>query len=903
MTSVVGRQSKFSVSSLRDLRTCGKLFTLNSMELKGSRDERYVFLQNSIEYMKQLLAKGGCKEKLISRMNDYININYSKDWFFADVAYERNKEKDTKKILRLMNYLLAKDADKIKVNLYYKIDVNLNVNGIEIDSISDHVDLLLMKGDNYEAIKIILREPDSSYRARKDIRKVENNLDLVCMASALGLDYQNLTFSVYSLKNKDDKGDIFPNFENAKGNNIVSTDFSDYKRESGFLDTDKLLVHLLRVVNLKDEPDCRDCWQKGLCKYNPEVRYPYHPENDTEHKRQKVKTFTEKQLQVVKHLNGPMNVIAVPGAGKTGSLVGRLEYLINEAHVYPGNILFLTFTNKACAEIEERVRVLIDDEASLPHIFTFNGFGYRILRDNSSAVGGKVKLADEPDRLGIILQVIRDMPAINGVSYDSVFSRYGLIRKIDKWINEIDEIGAEAFRMKYEAKYDVECIFAMYSEYRHRFEEAGYINYDDQIDLCNKMFKRNPEILKLYQRLFRYIMVDEFQDVSEPQAQLVYSLAAHGNIVVVGDDDQGIYKFRGGSSSYLINFPNVFKGCKTILMEDNFRSNNLILDASKHLIEKNSQRISKEFIPHCTVKHQPILINKGNKDILLKYVLKALEKYEPGDIAIIARTNSTLIALADFLSKYIKVTSPKDYVIEDTVFILYYDLFTLLFNGLDNDCSFYRLAMFGGVENLMVKQDKSKSLYQNLVAAGSILPLDISATDSYRNYFLNRESGSSLMQFGLKLIRSFSMFKYGISDEPERLLNDVLCTWTGLDKPHPVAEILAKAMDERRMESFYELFEYMKKLVLFEDGARVGYEASRDAVNLLTGHDSKGKEFPFVFIYGVDDFTGKNEKELEEERKLLFVSMTRAKSNLVLFGFGTPVDAFCKELSEVVRVI
>lgn len=900
--------SKSQIIQLRELiklRSCYNNYNIEKLSLVSS-DKRFIFINSALEEMKLILLDKESTEISLNRMQSYIDTNYSMDWFFNRVSYEQNKVKDTTKLIRLMRYILETNSTIMAINLPISISIpGKNLSGIYFDQISGRVDLLLKQGTQFEAIKIKRSEPKYSYRARKDITIVENSIELICMMLGLSCKYpaSNLKVSLYYLKNKNDKADNFLPFDDKKGNNIISTNFTSFISPEDS-ENKELLSHLVSVLSMSENEDCQNCINKSLCKYIGKFRYPNIPTN-VEVSEKKEITYTKSQNEIIEHVDGPMNVIAVPGAGKTGSLVPRMKYLIDEKGINASNILFLTFTNKACEEIKTRVSKCMAPNAALPHIYTFNSLGYHILRENTSLIG-KIRLADETDRLAIISSALSIAPAISGVSYDGMFTNYGLIRRCDSWFKEIDKVGEDCFRVSH-TKLDVDGIIGAYRIYVERFKSAGYINYDEQIELCNELFRCHPKILSLYSKLYKYIMVDEFQDVDDNQVKFVYSLAsAHRNIVVVGDDDQSIYAFRGGSNQHMLDFTKIFTRAKTVIMNDNFRSNDKILDASQSLISNNSNRFSKNFISHKSVNNPPIIVKNASKEKLLKYLDQISKKVKLGDVAIIARKNSTLVEIADYISPYYEVVSPKDYLIEDTVFLLLYDVMSLYYKNMKDDQAFYRISKLYGVSSYLHKQDRRDYLYDNLVKGEYMYPILLNDTSTLNRYHnVSELEMSPFVSMGYKLFLSFKAIQYSV--DITSAIDEIYSIWNPNieNQDSPVLKLIKDDIEEKRLDSISELYKYMDYLLLFEDKTRVGYSVSDSAINLLTAHDSKGKEFPYVLIYGVEDFTDSctAPEVVEEERRLLFVAMTRAENNLIIFSLDGPENKFVTEIKDRMMLV
>lgn len=871
-----------SVNSLEYLLNCSSSFHFNELGAFYKGFESKKFLRKAVNEMKRLLMKYQDVNDILEKLTHFFNDGYKREWFENETLFYACKERDLKRLQRMVSYINDNNYKIDFVDFPCKIQLNdgLEFKGYKILEISSKVDLILSKGNERIAVNIEIGKPRYSYKAKKERNKVKNAISL--LATYLGTSYRfggnaHLSVANWYLVNKDDKGfDVVDQFDNGTGKNIISTDFSGNSLQ-------EIKQLFMNVLNLPEELDkCESCIHSSLCQMKKEVRSDSKDLNTLPGKKGISKKnepkITEAQQIVINHEKGPMSVIAVPGAGKTFTLVERLVKLIDSG-IEPQSILFVTFTNKAAKEIEERVskRLLSKSEnIKLPMISTFNGFGFNILKSNPMYLGGRVKLATEVDRLALIMKILEFTPTIKGVSYDGLYTEYGLLRQLDKLFIQIDEDGEEVFIEKYADKKDTENILIAYHMYKEKYKAAGYINYDEQISLVNTIFNKYPVLSKRYANQFQYIMIDEFQDTSHDQAEMIYSIARHhNNILVVGDDDQSIYRWRNGSSKYILNFEKDFVGARVVFMNDNFRSNNRILNASGDLIKQNIKRYHKNFIPHKEADYKPIYF-KGlgafNIPSLIKQVLS--KGYLPGDIAILARDNKRLSEVYQVLNGVVPVANPKEFIINDTVFLGINDVLSLYYNGLEDDESFYRFMGYNNHENLLYKSNKAISFYNNLLNDDVLINIDkddVNCLSKYE-YKINE---SILMREGHRLISCFKSVQYAKSIEEG--MEKILYLLFGLDK-HPVVTHLIDAAADRGIVSIKELFQLMKNMILYKTDDKIDYsDFCRDRVNLLTAHSSKGKEFKVVIIYATEDF-----KAEDDEIKLLYVAMTRAQNSLFM---------------------
>lgn len=881
---------RLDAKTLKMARDCRRKVGFSALSLNYDGAEVRSFVRRAANYMLELQMNG---EVDWERCVIEFFKDYRQDWFDSVVEYSTSLSRDQKMVLRMGRYIAENGYKPLKTAYPYSVKFSpVDICGMELSGFSGKIDVLLEKEGKITAVLLFSGEPKYSSRAKKSERRPENSIELLTMYLALYQRIPGIQVELWYLKNKDDGGELIDKFEHRPGKNIVRGVFTGAAGD--------IFKRLLALLNEEESRDCENCIHRKICQVE-EFRADEVSETVENSQPAKV-VYTKQQQRVIDHINGPMCVVAVPGAGKTKSLVARMVNLIRIG-VAPRNILFVTFTKKACSEIEERVKVEL---AKLgirkePSIMTFNSLGYSILRENPLYAGGKrLKLADDGDRYRLIYEAVVSCPAIKGVSYVGLKGEHGLVRQLDKLFAELDESeeknpgkSEEIFRQIYAERKDVDGILTCYHKYKEKYNEAGFISYDDQVNLVLDMFEEYPVLKRKYAERFQYIMVDEFQDTCREQAEMIYGIAKqHNNFVVVGDDDQSIYRWRGGTSEFMLHFQDDFPTAETVYMSDNFRSDSGILSAADCLIQGNGMRYEKHIVSHGDKGYAPAYI-KGEPQYLATVVNKILAAGgKPGKICVLARNNKRLEQAKEILDNIsVPVNLAKDYLVKDAVFLAIYDVLALYYGGLKQDVPFYRLMRRC---NLSVKKPERKlSLYENLLAEGKLCLIDMEQPESLKAYA--QETLSAEMMFGSKLLSCFGIIKGGnIRKVLERILFEFFHV-----SSHRVVEALCDMAEEKGIIKCSKLYAMMRDMVVFDTKNRAGYEVSKDAVNLLTSHDSKGKEFDTVIIYGVEDY-----EDSEEEVRVLYVSMTRAQKNLYLLETSMPENtAIFDKLSDYVTVI
>ena len=603
-------------------------------------------------------------------------------------------------------------------------------------------------------------------------------------------------------------------------------------------------------------------------------------------------TLNPMQKEAVLHTEGPLLILAGAGSGKTRVLTHRIAYLIEEKEVNPWNILAITFTNKAAGEMRERVDSLVGFGAESIWVSTFHSTCVRILRRYIEHLGYTTSFSiyDSDDQKTLMKQVFKTLD-IDTKQYKER-SVLGIISSVkDKLISP------EEFLLNAGQDFRQKKVGEIYREYQNQLKKNNALDFDDLIVKTVELFQNDSQILDYYQERFRYIMVDEYQDTNTAQFKLISLLASkYGNLCVVGDDDQSIYRFRGADIENILSFEQTFPGARVIKLEQNYRSTQNILDAANGVIRHNRGRKEKSLWT----------ANGTGDEILFKQFDDARDE-------------------ADYIARQIR---DSEFSYQDQAVLYRTNAQSRL---LEERCIFYNVPyrLVGGVNFYQRKEIKDILAYLKTVANGvddlSVLRIinvpkrGIGATSMGRVTMFASEHSMSLysalrearMVPGLgKAVEKIGRFisqmecframaqseEYSIQDLIEAILEE-----TGYEEElkaegeieaetrmENIQELINKAAAYEEDSQHPSLDEFLEQVALVADIDNV--DSSEDRVTLMTLHSAKGLEFPKVYLAGMEDglFPGMmavssdDPTDMEEERRLCYVGITRAKKELVI---------------------
>lgn len=605
-------------------------------------------------------------------------------------------------------------------------------------------------------------------------------------------------------------------------------------------------------------------------------------------------TLNDMQQMAVFHTEGPLLILAGAGSGKTRVLTHRIAYLMEEKHVSPYNIMAITFTNKAAAEMRNRVNKIVGFGAEQVWVSTFHSACVRILRRYIDRIGYSTDFTiyDTDDQKRLMKNVIKDL------NLDSkIYKENGMLNKISDFKNklmttgDVSSMAKRDFRMLNVSK--------IYDNYQEALKNNNALDFDDLIMKTVQLFTKCPEVLEGYQDRLRYIMVDEYQDTNAAQFAFVKLLAQkHQNLCVVGDDDQSIYKFRGADITNILQFEKYFPNARVIKLEQNYRSTKNILEAANAVIHNNEGRKDKTLWSDNEKGDKIDLYQAEDGYSEAEMVASTIKenvdngRSDYSDYAILYRTNNQSRVLEEKLMMknipYKIIGGQNFYQRKEIKDIIAY--LRVISNPTD-DIAVERIINVPkrgiGATTVDKVKDYARAygmdLYEALMDVENIPGLSRAAAKIKK--FTNLIEGYKKDEY------------YG---EIEKLTKDIL------DDTGYVSELAAENTDEAngRIENIDELVskiveyqenaedpvlsEFLEEVALVSEIDNLSEDSSY--VVLMTVHSAKGLEFPYVFLCGMEDglfpgymsiMSGDNE-ELEEERRLCYVAITRAMKKLTI---------------------
>ena len=596
--------------------------------------------------------------------------------------------------------------------------------------------------------------------------------------------------------------------------------------------------------------------------------------------------LNDKQLEAVKHTEGPLLILAGAGSGKTKVLVHRIAYLIEHMGVSPYNIMAITFTNKAAAEMRERVERIIPNVGSSIWVMTFHASCVRMLRRFIDRIGydNNFSIYDTEDQKTLIKRIYKNL------NLDpKIIKEKTAIRAISSYKDELTS-PEEALRQTNDF-YDRQ-IINIYSEYQKALKQNNALDFDDIIVKCVELLQKDEEVREYYQEKFKYIMVDEYQDTNNAQFRLIKLLAdKYKNLCVVGDDDQSIYKFRGANIFNILNFENVYKDAKLIKLEQNYRSKANILNVANAVIKNNKGRKDKSLWTANDSGEKIRVMEFENAADEAEFIINEIKQKasDYSEWAVLYRTNAQSRLLEE---RCVLLNIPYQLVggvnfyqrkeIKDVVAYL------KLLSNPNDDISLLRIIN-------LPKRGIGASSIAKISAYASLNSLSLwevlSDIDNIEE-LSKLKSKFSVFSESIEKLHEAKEKEESVADIIDFIMNEINYKASFLEEGTEEAlariENIEEFKNKAREYESTELEAFLEDIALIADIDR--YDEDSKRVTLMTLHAAKGLEFPYVYMSGMEEglfpssmslFTS-DESDVEEERRLCYVGITRAKKELCM---------------------
>ncbi len=615
-----------------------------------------------------------------------------------------------------------------------------------------------------------------------------------------------------------------------------------------------------------------------------------------------LENLNEMQQKAVTHKDGPLLILAGAGSGKTRVLTTRIAYLIKEENVNPSNILAITFTNKAAREMKERIESLVGKTNLWAS--TFHSFGVKLLRENYDKLGYKSNfvIMDSDDTLTLVKKIIKDL------GYDPKrFNPYMIRNKISS--NKSEFVSPSEYK-KFVHSEDDDIIYKVYKKYDEILFKNNSVDFDDLLILPIKLFKTYPDVLDYYQEKYKYIMVDEYQDTNEAQYQIIKLLAAkYRNIACVGDNDQSIYAFRGANYKNILNFEKDYKDATVIMLEQNYRSTKTILKAANSVIKNNNFRKDKKLWSDKEEGEKISFYKSFDEVDEVFYIIRKIKELthkgiDLKDIAILYRTNAqSRVFEQELLKQNIPFRIIGSFYFYSRKEIKDLLAYLRLVHNSDDDISLMRCINTPkrGIGSKTISElEKSATFYNTsmfeAIKDGKALEFKKIIEELKKDL-----EACSLTEFIDKVLEKSGM-KKALKDE-KSLEADI--------RLENLEEFKSVTKNFEERVGVISLDEFLLEISLVSDVEE--YKDDPNRLTLMTVHSVKGLEFPYVFIAGMEEgiFPHRNSyssDELEEERRLMYVAITRAMKKLfitsakkrMIYGQESPsvLSRFVKEIDS-----
>ncbi len=591
------------------------------------------------------------------------------------------------------------------------------------------------------------------------------------------------------------------------------------------------------------------------------------------------------QREAAERIEGPLLVLAGAGSGKTRVLTYRIAHMI-EKGIKPWNILAITFTNKAAKEMAERVEALIGDSANDMWVKTFHSACVRILRRDIDKIGfdKSFNIIDADDQKSLVKECLKELNLD-----DKIFTPKGVMAEISSAKDSL-KLPPE-YAKSVAGDYKKEKIAQIYEIYQEKLRVSNCLDFDDLIVQTVRLFMINRDVLEYYQNKFRYILVDEYQDTNNAQNILIMLLAkSHRNLCVVGDDDQSIYKFRGANIENILNFEKMFPDAHVVRLEQNYRSTQNILDAANAVIKNNLGRKGKNLWTDAGEGEKIIIHREPNEQEEASFIASEIRRlyndgYKYSDMALLYRNNSLTRSCEDiFMRRAIPYRLLSGLRFYDRMEIRDMVAYLRLAKNPDDDMSLKRIINTPGRKIGKTTVDTiSETAYREGTSIFKSLQLHKGEIKTNLREFVDLME-EIISKKNAMSVDEFVNYVYEKTGYREHLEKDEKAE----DRQANVGELISGAKNYTDATENPTFDDYMDNIALVSDIDN--YDEDLDACVFMTMHSAKGLEFPVVFLLGADEgifpsfMSIYDESELEEERRLCYVGITRARTKLYITG-------------------
>lgn len=591
--------------------------------------------------------------------------------------------------------------------------------------------------------------------------------------------------------------------------------------------------------------------------------------------RKQEMAFSKAQTQAIMHKDGPMMVLAGPGSGKTTVITHRVQYLTKEYGIDPGDILVITFTRAAAEEMRERYEALTGGGSRVT-FGTFHSIFFRILKLAYRYTADNIVREEQQ------MQFVRELAQAGGLEPEDENEFAASI------LSEISSVKGERIALEhYYSKNCPDAVFRqLYAGYEEKMRRAGLIDFDDMMVLCLELFTERKDILSAWQRRYRYILIDEFQDINRLQYEIVRMLAKpEDNLFIVGDDDQSIYRFRGAKPEIMLGFERDYPGAGRILLDVNYRSTEEIVAPALRLIGENQKRFSKAI--HTTGRHGKNVITKlwqdpgeENLAIAREIQLYLQSGVRPGDIAVLYRTNAGPRFLMEKLMEY-----NLPFRTRDTVPNLYEHWISR------NILTYIRIAMGSRAREDILQVINRPKRYISRDA----MPDETVSFEKMKAFYAEKDwiaERIESLEGDLRAIARMSPLAAVNYIRQGMGYDEYLIEYAAFRRMRP-EELLETADELKESAAGFKTFdEWFAHIDAYKEELlrqAVQRRSETDAITLATMHSAKGLEFPIVYILDANEGITPHsramlDEDMEEERRLFYVAMTRAKTRLHVYA-------------------